>query len=66
MFAPIFLISTLSVLEGCSKVSPQPSVLQAEKPTLSQPFLVGEVLQPSDNFCGLLWPRSNRSMALLC
>ncbi|KAK4829379.1 hypothetical protein QYF61_003719, partial [Mycteria americana] len=40
------------VLEGCYKVSLEPSLLQAEPPQLSQPFLTGEVLQPSDNFCG--------------
>jgi len=51
----------LQVLEGCSKVSPQPSLLQAEQPQLSQPFLTAEVLQPSDNFCGLLWIHSNRT-----
>ncbi|KAK4825966.1 hypothetical protein QYF61_003535 [Mycteria americana] len=27
---------------------------QAEQPQLSQPFLIGEVLQPSDHFCGPL------------
>ncbi|KAK4814241.1 LOW QUALITY PROTEIN: hypothetical protein QYF61_012737 [Mycteria americana] len=34
------------------KVSPQPSLLQAEQPQLSQPVLVGEVLQPSDHLRG--------------
>jgi len=33
-------------------VSPQSSLLQAEQPQLSQPFLTGEVLHPSDDFCG--------------
>ena len=28
------------------------SLLQAEQPQLSQPFLIGEVLQPSDHVCG--------------
>ncbi|KAK4828850.1 LOW QUALITY PROTEIN: hypothetical protein QYF61_000907 [Mycteria americana] len=42
----------LNILEGCYKVSPQPSLLQAEQPQLSQPVLVAEVLQPSDHFCG--------------
>ena len=64
--APIFLTSPLQVLEGSIKVSPEPSLLQAEQPQLSQPFLVAEVLQPSDHFCGLLWTRSNRSMSFLC
>ncbi|KAK4829553.1 hypothetical protein QYF61_005222 [Mycteria americana] len=40
------------LLEGCCKVFPQPSLLQAEQPQLSQPGLVGEVLQPSDHLCG--------------
>jgi len=56
----------LQVLEGYYKVSPQPSLLRAEQPQLSQPFLTGEVLQPSDHLCGLLWTRSNRSMSFLC
>ncbi|KAK4817730.1 hypothetical protein QYF61_026530 [Mycteria americana] len=42
----------VAVLEGCYKVSPQPSLLQAEQSQFSQPVLVGEVLQPSDHFCG--------------
>jgi len=50
--APAFLIGTLQVLNGCNKVSPQPSVLQAEQPQLLQSALIGEVLQPSDHFCG--------------
>jgi len=36
----------LQVLEGCSKASPEPCLLQAEQPQLSQPVLTGEVLQP--------------------
>ena len=53
----------LQVLKGRSKVSPQPSLLQAEQPQLSQPVLTGsEVCQTSDHFCGLLWTRSNRSI----
>ena len=44
---PIFLTSPLQVLKGRSKVSLEPSLLQAEQPQLSPPFLVGEVLQPS-------------------
>ncbi|KAK4813629.1 hypothetical protein QYF61_014389, partial [Mycteria americana] len=39
------------LLAGCYKVSLEPSLLQAEQPQLSQPVLVGEVLQPSDHFC---------------
>jgi len=37
-------------MTGCKKVSLEPSLLQAEQPQLSQPFLRGEVLQPLDNF----------------
>ncbi|PKU38867.1 phospholipase a1 member hypothetical protein [Limosa lapponica baueri] len=44
--------SPLQVLKGCYKVSTEPSLLQAEQPQLSQPVLIGEVLQPSDHFCG--------------
>jgi len=51
-FVPIFLIDLLQVLEGCYKVSLEPSLLQAEQLQLSQPFLIAEVLQPSDHFCG--------------
>ncbi|KAK4823530.1 hypothetical protein QYF61_003039 [Mycteria americana] len=42
----------LKILEGCNKVSPEPSLLQAEQPQLSQPFFRGEVFHPSDHFCG--------------
>jgi len=35
-----------------TKVTPEPSLLQAEQPQLSQPFLTGEVLQPSDHLRG--------------
>ena len=42
----------LQVLEGCSIVSLELSLLEAEQPQLSQPFLTGEVLQPSDHFGG--------------
>ncbi|XP_075282414.1 zinc transporter ZIP13 isoform X2 [Opisthocomus hoazin] len=42
----------LQVLEGCSKVTPEPSLLQAEQPQLPQPVLIGEVLQPSDHLRG--------------
>ncbi|KAK4831083.1 hypothetical protein QYF61_015281 [Mycteria americana] len=40
------------ILKGCNKVSPEPSLLQAEQPQLSQPFLIGDVFHPSDHFCG--------------
>ena len=32
-------------------MSLEPSLLQAEQPQLSQAFLIGEVLRPSDHFC---------------
>ena len=40
------------MLEGCSKVAPEPSLLQAEQPQLSQPVLTGEGFYPLDHFCG--------------
>ena len=49
----IFLRSHLYVLNGCKKVSPDPSLLQAEQLQISQPFFIGEVFHPSDHFCGL-------------
>jgi len=39
---------------------PEPSLLQAEQPQLSQPVLTGEVLQPSNHFCGPLWLHSQQ------
>ncbi|KAK4816745.1 hypothetical protein QYF61_022297, partial [Mycteria americana] len=42
------------LLNSCNKVSPEPSLLQAEQPQFSQPVLIGEVFQPSDHFCGPL------------
>jgi len=49
---PTLLTSPLQALAGCSKVSLQPSLLQAEQPQLSQPSLTGEVFQPLDCSCG--------------
>ena len=40
------------VLEGCPKVSLEPSLLQAEQPQISQPVFIREVLQPSDHLRG--------------
>jgi len=48
----IFRVVPLQVLEGCYKVTSQPSLLQAEQPQLSPPVLTGEALQPSDHLCG--------------
>ena len=59
--ALLFPISPLQVTAGCSKVSLQPSLLQAEQPQLSQPVLPVEGFQPSDLCCGLLWTCSNSS-----
>ncbi|XP_068253163.1 ubiquitin-conjugating enzyme E2 W isoform X1 [Nyctibius grandis] len=42
----------LQILEGCYEVSPEPSLLQAEEPQLSQPVFIGEVLQPFDHHRG--------------
>ncbi|KAK4827142.1 LOW QUALITY PROTEIN: hypothetical protein QYF61_014736 [Mycteria americana] len=44
--------SPLQVLEGCYKVSPELSLLQAEQAQLSQPVFIEEVLQPSDHLHG--------------
>lgn len=44
----------LWVLEGCSKVSVEPSLLQAEEAQLSQPLFIGEVLQPFECLDGSL------------
>jgi len=33
-------------------VSPQPSLVKAEQPQISQPFFIGEVFYRSDHFCG--------------
>lgn len=39
---------------------------QAEHPQLSQPEMIGEVLQPSEHPGGLLCTHSNRSISILC
>lgn len=52
MFLPTFLIGLLQVLKGCNKVTLEPYLLQAEQPKHSQPFLMGKVLQPSDQLHG--------------
>ena len=44
-------MSPLYILTVCCAVSLEPSLLQAEQAQLSQPFFVGEVLQPSDYLC---------------
>ena len=45
----ILPLGPLQVLEGCYKVTPETSLLQAEQPQLSQPVLVGEVLPSCDS-----------------
>jgi len=35
----------LRILKGCCKVSPEPSLLQAEQPQLSRPLLIGESIK---------------------
>ena len=42
------------VLEGNNEVSLEPSLFQAKQAQLPQPFLTGEVLQPSDHLSGPL------------
>jgi len=44
--------SSLQVLEGHNEAPPKPSLLQAEQAQFPQPFLTGEVLQPSDHLSG--------------
>ena len=39
-------------MEGCYKVTPEPCLLQAEQPHLSELVLIGEVVQPSDHLHG--------------
>ena len=50
--SPAVLQAPFQVLEGCCKVPPGPSLLQAEEPNLSQPVLILEVLQTSDHLRG--------------
>jgi len=44
----LLLVNTLQVLEGCSEVSLEPSLLQAKQAQLPQLFFKGEVLQSFD------------------
>ncbi|TRZ18852.1 hypothetical protein HGM15179_008276 [Zosterops borbonicus] len=57
---------SLQVLEGYNSVTPKPSLFQAEQSQLSQPFLIGEVLHPSNGLDGLLWICANMSMSCVC
>ena len=38
-------------MNGCSQVSLEPSLLQAEQPLLFQHVLLGDVFHPLDHFC---------------
>ena len=49
---PLLFIHSLQVLEGHDEVSLQRSLLQAKQAQFPQPFLIGEVLQPSDHMSG--------------
>ena len=62
MSVPLLLISSLQVLEGCSEVSPEPSLFQTEQAQFPQLFFKGEAL--FDHLHGLLWTRS-KSFAFL-
>jgi len=46
--SPLVIIS-LQLLEGCSEVSLESSLLQTEQAQFPQPFFMGDVLQPSDH-----------------
>jgi len=50
---PLLFIRSLQVLEGHSEVSPEPSLLQAKQARFPQPFLIGELLQPSEHLSEL-------------
>ncbi|KAK4812855.1 LOW QUALITY PROTEIN: hypothetical protein QYF61_022581, partial [Mycteria americana] len=49
---PVLVFRHPRLLKGHKKVSPEPSLPQAEQPQLSQPVLIRELLCPSDRFCG--------------
>lgn len=40
-------------------ISPEPFLLQAEQPQLSQPLFVADMFHSFDNFLSLLWTHSN-------
>ena len=50
--SPSCLVLSLQVLEGHNEVSLEPSLLQAKQAQFPRSFLIGEVLQPSDNLSG--------------
>ena len=49
---PLLFIHSLPVLEDPKEVSPEPCLPQAKQAQFPQPFLTGEVLQPSDHLRG--------------
>ena len=49
---PHLSTSSLQVVVESDKVSPEPPLLQAEQSQFPQPFLIAEVLQPSDHLSG--------------
>ena len=49
---PLLFICSFQVLEGRNEVSLEPSLLQARQAQFPQPFLIGEVLQPSVHLSG--------------
>ena len=53
--SPSSPLGLFQVLGGCSEVSLEPSLLEAEQAQLPQPALIREVLQPSEHPHGLLW-----------
>ena len=63
---PSFLVGLLQLLEGHYKVPPEPSLLQAEEPQLSQAAPVGEALQFEIIFVALLWTHCNSFIPFLC
>ncbi|PKU38985.1 hypothetical protein llap_10711 [Limosa lapponica baueri] len=50
----LFYVPSLQVFISIEKISPEPSLFQAEQSQLSQPFLVGEILQTLQHLCGPL------------
>lgn len=57
-----FPIGPLQILEGRYGISTPPFLLQAEQPRCSQPVCMEQVLQSSDQLCGLIWAFSNSSL----
>ena len=52
MLFALLLISSIQVLEDHSEVSPKPSLLHDEQAQLPSPFLMGNMIQPSDHLHG--------------